>query len=348
MTLSRPAGFASPLAGRGKTVASASGGPSAVFLRLKTTSAVAVSHFCHGVLAPALLGIILAGTGGCPPPPEPPRRALGEIVSAIEGNAAKLNSPLWASDVQVKARVTDKEGRQHVQNLDGHMLFEKPRRLLLQLSPPIGDPIMQIGSNDDEFWVWVEADINRMWWGKYRHLGKPCADDMFVRPDELLTAIGIGGLPKESSLHGPAPARGRRHDILYYLCPRVEGGWTLREYRVGRLPPYQIELIVSRDLRGDVEMSALLQDYRLAWEGGPYVPGVINVLWPRSGDTFTLWINNPARPQSPIMPTVFDRPVGERIPPAARNQVQQIDADCDMLDVAREESARGSTPKPGC
>ncbi len=296
----------------------------------------------------ALLGIVLPGGSGCPSPPLPLPRALGEIIGSIEENAAKLDSPLWSNDVQVQARVTDQEGRRHVHNLDGRMLFEKPRRLFLELSPPIGDPIMQIGSNDQEYWVWVEADINRMWWGKYRHLGRPCANDMLVRPDELLTAIGIGGLPKEGELAGPGPKRGAEHDILVYLRQRGEGGWTLREYRVSRRTPYLIERIVSRDLRGEVEMSALLKDYRPAWEGGPYVPGVINILWPRTGDTFTLWLSSATRPDSHVMPTAYDRPVGERIPPAIRDRVEQVDADCDMLDVAREESAPRSGGKPGC
>ncbi|MFQ5430855.1 MAG: hypothetical protein ACE5E1_11150, partial [Phycisphaerae bacterium] len=243
-------------------------------------------------------GLCLLGSLGCPPPVPPspppgPPRELADIVATIEANAARLDRPLWCSPIRAKARFTDEDGRQHAYNLDGSLLFRRPRDLRVDLRPGLGEQAMQIGSNDAAYWVWIEPELSRMWWGRYAHLGKPCVARMIVRPDELVAAIGLGGLPKPADgWFGPARKFGRDHDILYYLRRLPSGEYLLaREYWVSRAAPFLIVGVKSRDRFGRVSMSALLDRYEPAWDGGPMIPHAINILWPQDEGAFTLWLD---------------------------------------------------------
>jgi len=280
-------------------------------------------------------------TLGCPPPqttptisaPPPPPRELSEIVQTIEQNAALLDRALWSNNVHVTARFEDADGKEHVFNLDGNLLYQPPQNLRLDLRPGLGDQVMQIGSNAQDYWVWIEPELHRMWWGRYRHLHKPCTEKMPVRPDQLLFALGVGGLPKATdTLYGPARKFGRQRDILYYIRPKAGGGFLIdREYWVDRTPPYQIRVVILRDRFGQITMSALLDDYRPAWSEGPLVAHTISIIWPQDDGKFTMFMDSVRGVQaSEVRPGSFERPTDGRLPAPVRGNVLQIDADCDQ------------------
>ena len=283
------------------------------------------------------------GVFGCPPPnggvvedrPAPPR-TLEEIVSTIEANAALLDQALWSSSVTVKARFSDDRGKDHLYNLDSNFLFQRPRNLRMDLRPGLGDQVMQIGSNGEDYWVWIEPEMNAMWWGRHRHVDKPCSGTISIRPDQLATALGLRGLPgREDGLIGPARRFGRQFDVLEYLRERPEGGYLLdRAYLVARSAPFMVKAVRFRDPLGRVSMSSLLEDYRPAWEGGPLVAHTINVIWPMDNGTFTMWIDRMrGLPAAEVSEKAFDRPAGESVPDGVE-QVFQVDVDCDAPDAA--------------
>ncbi len=287
-----------------------------------------------------LVAVLLMSDAGCPEHPgpivnhipDPPPRELSDIVDAIDRNAALLDRAFWSNSVTATSRMTDDDGKEHVHNLEGSLLFQKPRNLLIDLRPGLGDPVMQIGSNTDDYWVWVEPEMQRMWWGRHRHAGKPCAKKMMVRPAELMAAIGLGGLPKATDeLIGPMRKQGKRADILYYSRRQASGAFLLdREYWVSRRPPHHVIGVKTRDAYGRVSMSALLDDHAAAWVGGPVVPRRVNIIWPLDGGKFTLWIEGAVGlDDAKVNAAAFDQPTGDRLPGSVRDHVIQIDADCD-------------------
>lgn len=297
----------------------------------------------RGAVLSALTGCLMCCSLGCPPSgsqpgvgdtvPPPPPRELSDIVDAIDRNAALLDRALWSPAIQVTARFTDQDGKEHVFNFDGTLLYQPPRNLRMDLRPGLGGTVMQIGSNQQDYWVWIEPELRRMWWGRHRHLGKPCAEKIIVRPDQLLCALGVGGLPTESEvLLGPARKFGKKYDILYYMKRGADGGFLLdREYWVDRLPPFQIRVVILRDRFGQTAMSAFLEDYQPAWEGGPVVAHSLSIFWPQDDGKFTMSMRG-ARgiPDTKVKHRSFDRPTADRLPADVRANVVQVDAECDQ------------------
>ncbi len=292
---------------------------------------------------------VLIGATGCPPgppvrpslPPQPPRE-LGDIVSAVDLNAALFDRPLWSQSATVSASITDDKGKEHAYNLEGNLLFQKPLSLRLDLRPGLGDQVMQIGSNSEEYWIWIEPELKTMKWGRQRYAGRPCSEHLTVRPDQLAAALGLLGLPRpESGLIGPARKYGKTHDILCYLRPQEGGGLVFeREYWVERTPPHMVRVVLYRDALGRIAMSSVLDDYRPVWEGGPLVAHTISINWPADQGWLKLSLGHPKGiAPDRVGARAFLRPEPADLPKGIE-QVIQVDADCDRLgsDETREAS----------
>ena len=312
---------------------------------LRTTAIALISTACF-----------LSGLGCPPPPPKPemppaPPRELHQIVGAVERNDSLLDRPLWSQGVTVSAQFRDDRGKHHSYNLEGSFLFCKPSCLRLDLRPGVGDQVMQIGSNDEDYWIWIEPELHSMRWGRHRHAGKPCAESMAVRPDQMAPALGLCGLPKaEKGLIGPVRKYGKNYDILYYVRRRPGQEYLLeQEYFVERRPPYLIRIVRYRDALGRDAMNAFLDDYRPAWTDGPLIAHKISIFWPKDDGQISLSIGavkgmDPGKVRS----KAFLRPQKGDLP-AGIDRIIQVDADCDALEAlgaARPKPAQNPTSAP--
>lgn len=299
----------------------------AVMSRLRRRGPAAICFLCAigGLGCPAVPGV-------APQPPPGPPRQPADIISVIERNNAMLDRAIWSKSVTVTARFKDDKSKEHVYNLEGSFLFRGPRCLRLDLRPGMGEQVMQIGSNDEDYWVWIEPEIKAMRWGRHRNVGKDCSGNIVIRPDQLSAALGLCGLPgPEEGLIGPARKYGKTHDILYYVKPQPTGDCLLeREYWVDRSPPYLIRLVLYRDGLGRVAMSAFLDDYRQAWENGPQIARSVSIIWPKDDGKFTMSIGElRGLPPENVGPRAFVRPQPSDLPRGVE-QVIQVDADCDL------------------
>ena len=263
----------------------------------------------------------VAASAGGPP------RELPDIVSAIQANADRVDRPLWAANVNVTARVKDSRGKRHSYNLEGSLLFAKPRSLRMDLRPGLGDQVMGIGSNSEDYWVWIEPELKAMHWGRHRYADQRCARSAGIRVDQLVDSLGLGGLPSSTEgLTGPTRRAGKKHDILEYRRP---GGVAVeREYWISRAPPYQIHLVNFRDARRRIIMSAMLEEYEPAWQGGPLVPRAVSMIWPQDEGKFTMRISRlKGMEPGKVAANAFVRPGREQLP---RDVVEiiQLDEDC--------------------
>ncbi len=288
------------------------------------------------LLATLVSAVTLITLTGCPPQtginqnnPPPPPRTTAAIISTINENAAKLDRALWAAHINVNARIRDDRKQPHEYNLEGTLLFRAPRDLRIDLRHALSERVMGIGSNESEYWVWIEPDLGLLRWGRHVHADKPCAEKIPVRPDQLAAILGFGGLPSPGSdLVGPTRKFGREFDILAYSKRTAADTWQLdREYFIDRKPPNLIRLVAFYDEFGRRVMSALLDDHRLAWEGGPLVPHQINISWPADDGNFNLSALA-IEGRTTVSPRAFKRPTPAELPAGVRDVIQ-VDADCD-------------------
>jgi len=291
------------------------------------------------LLTLSLVALCLIGVPGCPPgprvrpsgPPLPPRE-LHEIVEVVNRNHALLDRPLWSRGVSISARIKDEKGKDHAYNLEGSLLFRQPLNLRVDLRPGVGDQVMQIGSNSDDYWVWIEPELKIMKWGRHRYAGKPCSEPMTIRPDQFAAALGLTGLPSpETGLIGPVRRYGKTHDILCYLRPKEDGGYAFeREYWVDRAPPYMMRMVLYRDRLGRISMSSMLDDYKPVWDGGPLVAHAININWPGDEGWLRLFLGPLKDTEAArISPKAFVRPTAAELPRGI-DRIIQVDTACDL------------------
>ncbi|MBX3394575.1 MAG: hypothetical protein KF841_04320 [Phycisphaerae bacterium] len=294
-----------------------------------------------GGCAGLLLGMVFFLGAACNPPEggpvrqsgrQKPSRNLSEIVSTIEENASRLDRALWSKSVRVTARIADRKGKEHVYSFDGSLLFRHPRSLNMSMRHGLGgNTVMQVGSNDGEYWAWIEPEIQQMWWGHHSNSGRDCVERISFRPEQMVAALGIGGLPTgDPNLSGPTLEAGKQYDIINYTSPSVGGdSYVSRQYYVDRRPPYQVRLIAALDHRGRKTMTAYLDDYKPTWNGGPVVPSGISIFWPEEGGKFTIKLNGvTGKSDGEISNSAFIRPQGDQLPARVRSNIVQIDAAC--------------------
>lgn len=304
-----------------------------------------------------IVAVLALAVPGCPPPPDHginnvPRgpkpkdnRPTGEIVRVIHDNEVKLNRALWSSNVAVVAHISDQKGKEHVYNLEGTLLFQRPRNLLINLRPGIGDNVMQVGSNETEYWAWVEPELEQMWWGHHDNVGKPCSQDVFVNPSELVAAMGIGLPSSQSGLLGPFRKNGKHSDLLEYGRQLADGSTRLaQEYRVMRVPPYLVDIVIFYDELGRRAMTASLGDYREAWDAGPLIAHEISVIWPVENNKMSIKIGSfKSFDESKVKPDAFVRPTDSPpLPESVYAHMIQVDADCDLPDRSTDDARQPS------
>ena len=117
---------------------------------------------------------------GCPPPePSFPFVPMQVAIARVNENNAKLASAvaLKGSPVDASGSFREREeARPTSFSLSGVLRVKKPRQLLLLLRDGLSGEVMQAGSNDGEYWLWVRPRINTLWWGTYANLASESAE----------------------------------------------------------------------------------------------------------------------------------------------------------------------------
>jgi hypothetical protein len=147
----------------------------------------------------ALLGLlaILASFGCIAHRPHPI-----ELVSGIDANNRRI--PRIRCDViYVSAIIRDAQGGLIPFLGDGILRYAKPRNLYFAISDGSVD-IMRIGSSDERYWLWIkEGGKDLLWWGRWEDVDHVRADDLPIRPDWLISCLGVEGFSKGPD--GPIP-----------------------------------------------------------------------------------------------------------------------------------------------
>jgi hypothetical protein len=260
--------------------------------------------------------LTLVACTGCPPPPPPvqflPRQQAVDIVNA---NNRRIGPGIRCKAVTADIRVRDNEGVRHHFILDGPLVHVKPRSLYFDLRQ-LGSTAIRVGSNPVEYWLWIKPERDTVWWGKYDLLVGLEENDIPIRPDELIEALGIRELPTEPDYSGSPLYRvaDEYHQLIFFGLDDLGRGVISKEYWLDRRPPFLIRRIVFRDRQARVLMHAELDAYQAAADAPDVLMASrIRVRWPEAEGSMDLrigrWENSLSLPPDAA---AFQRPQGAR------------------------------------
>ncbi len=245
---------------------------------------------CAAAHACLLLAILLSGCCcGHRPPPQTgcwgPTVSMPELVERINENNRAIPT-LWARH-EIQADLYDKSrNKSFYVNSSGEILVRKPRELLLRGRHDLAGKIFEIGSTQDVFWFTAYGKEDTRYWGHYRNLGKPCMDEMPVRPDLIGEVLGISDIAT-NLLEPPFPTMRFNHDQCAYMLT-----W------IGRLPTqFYAQKEVWYDYKTYLPVKVVLYDFNgrvvaranLANHQPVEVQNQPKEKWPRIATSYNLW-----------------------------------------------------------
>jgi hypothetical protein len=163
-----------------------------------------------------MLAVLLAGSGAtchrsmvypfAAAGPTPPQvlfdgASREQIVAAVNQNSARIQS------LSVSGAAITIPGTLGLPILNGNIAAERPRRFRLTAGTAVSGPEIDIGSNDELFWVWVAR--NRppaIYFCRHSQFATSNIRQMMpVEPSWLLAALGMVEIDPASVFDGPVP-----------------------------------------------------------------------------------------------------------------------------------------------
>ncbi len=255
---------------------------------------------------PRLITLIVVAVAGCvggccigTPP-----RDVAHALARVNDNLRQIDQPLYASGLtSFKLRDAEQRTRRIIAQ-EARMLYQNPRCLLFDVKSLAGT-VAQFGSNDTEYWLWIEPEVRKLWLGSWEPIDSGGGSALAIPPNDLVDALLLRPIP-EVDANGEPPLLERRglHHWLVYM--RSDGEGT-RSIRLDRCEPYQPREIVDRLTDGRIVMRAVLKSYRRVAGEGPFTPRHYEMYWPLDEAELRLDVHRAKfRPDLPA--EVFDTP----------------------------------------
>ncbi len=271
---------------------------------------------------------LTAVIAGCPPSggprtePPPPPEPTAVVRERFNANNRRIDRPVYCRDVRVQGRFRDAQGRTHHFSGQGRFLFERPRNLYLDISHGLGVGVARFGSNEQEYWGWVQAEVNQGWHGRHENLYLPRNQQMPLRPDRIIEALGMNELPVghpgellwfRRCLDAPPV-----DDLLYVRDLGTGQGILERQYWLSRRSPFMAVVIQFTDALGRPRLKSFLDDYApIGQTDGPLAARQVTLQIGADADQMKLEFGRlefrDAPPAAFARPSIAEWPVAEVI-----------------------------------
>jgi hypothetical protein len=212
----------------------------------------------------------------------PPQASLDQIVAAVHDNTSRVRSATATQAVLVVPGVP---------RLSARLACEPPRRFRLQAQTSITGPELDIGSNDDLFWIWLRQH--------QPPITAFCRHDQYaqsqarrllpIRADWMPELLGLVNFRPGDSHEGPFPLPDGRIEIRSRLDAGGEPAMksTILDGTTG--------LVAEQHLftpAGERLASVRTTRYRVDPGSGAALPQLVEVSWPASGIDFKLELSS--------------------------------------------------------
>ncbi len=278
--------------------------------------------------------LTLAGPGCAwlnrPPPPSLPRAlwpspTLEDVIQVVNNNSRQITS--FSTD---EARLSVPG----IPSLRASVAFERPKRLRLRAETGLTGPELDVGSNDELFWIWVKSQPP-MYSCRHDQFAASSARQVLpIEPEWLIEALGITELDPIRPHQAPTAAPGGRLEIR--TAHQTPDGPATKVTLVDAVTGVVTEQHLF-DARGQLVARALASHHRRDPLTNLIMPRIVDISCPRLQfsmriDLGNVQINRPLAnrdelwampniPGCPIVdlgdPDVRLAPVGPPLPPPA-------------------------------
>ena len=198
-----------------------------------------------------------------PQSPPPLNYALPELISRIEQNTNNLQR-FRSKGGRLMSKIPTDKGIKRF-DLDGVViLFEKPKRLYLSGSY-LGSPALQIGSNDQTYWLGVLKDPQQLHWGYWKNADLECNTWRMGIPLKLMEALGqIDIRDVQKKFSGPVVMQRRENAnvLMYNSVDSAGSGYIAKEIYITQYEPILITKIIYYKPDGSHEMTIDYSNYK--------------------------------------------------------------------------------------
>ena len=238
---------------------------------------VAASVASSGASCPNVLRGYQVGTMPLPRA-LPPQASLDQVINAVHDNTQRVRSLMSTQAVLVVSGVP---------RLSARVACEPPRRFRLQAQTSLTGPELDIGSNDDLFWLWLRQHQPPITaFCRHEQYAQSKARQLLpIRADWMPELLGLVNFRPEDTHDGPYPQADGRIEIR----SRIDSGdgelvkSTILDGTTG--------LVAEQHLftpAGERLASVRTSRYRVDPPSGVALPHLVEVSWPASGVDFKL------------------------------------------------------------
>ncbi len=238
---------------------------------------VAASVASSGASCPNVLRGYQVGTMPLPRA-LPPQASLDQVINAVHDNTQRVRSLMSTQAVLVVSGVP---------RLSARVACEPPRRFRLQAQTSLTGPELDIGSNDDLFWLWLRQHQPPITaFCRHEQYAQSKARQLLpIRADWMPELLGLVNFRPEDTHDGPYP----QADGSIEIRSRIDSGdgelvkSTILDGTTG--------LVAEQHLftpAGERLASVRTSRYRVDPPSGATLPHLVEVSWPASGVDFKL------------------------------------------------------------
>ena len=238
---------------------------------------VVVAMASSGAACPQVLRGYQVGT--MPLPRALPTQAtLDQIIAAVHDNTQRVRSYMAPQAVLVVPGVP---------RLSAQVACEPPRRFRLRAQTSVTGSELDIGSNDDQFWLWIRRHQPPvMLFCRHDQYAQSSARRLLpIRADWMPELLGLVNFRPEDRHEGPFPLPDGRIEIR----SRIHSGEG--ELFKSTLLDGTTGLVVEQHLfttTGERLASCRTSRHRVDPQSGAALPRLVEVSWPASGIEFQL------------------------------------------------------------
>ncbi len=147
---------------------------------------------------------------------------VAEVVDRINRNAEPVQG------LTATSSVSGNFGRMGGA-VSGQMALERPRNFKLELAKPMGGPVVDLGSNDREFWIWSKESKEReMYVGQYGATGA-VEGDLAFRPEWIVESLGLRVIPAEEQARIQVDTRNPSYIVLTHFRDDGRGSSQIKK-----------------------------------------------------------------------------------------------------------------------